>query len=362
MSEISYSCPTCLCAFTAPEKQAGQSFRCWACGKDIQIPTRATATEPPKPKPIQSKPAQPQTPHIKSAPPSAAKGVLRAGWICFGLGMILLIFCLLIPFYSPLFLASFILSIIAISQRRHRAGLTLLFSTIFIPAITAAMIWIFIIGAATTEIRKGITLNPQPILMPQHISNTQLTRPAKPVAPSPHKMVKTSPSSKPIIRRSTIPNQTVSLENLLSLLEQKAHGFQTADTSLDRDEVIQNIQKRTTKALSDYALQFTATITDVRMKSDGICRVSFKDLNDGGLSMNKKTHLRIIPTSSINVKMAKETARNIHPGQKITVRAKAKLSTGILHSSNFLFDIWVKSPFQKVGSLSILENTIIIRN
>ncbi|MEE9367455.1 MAG: hypothetical protein V3V05_01185 [Pontiella sp.] len=97
------------------------------------------------------------------------------------------------------------------------------------------------------------------------------------------------------------------------------------------DNGFRAIQNRTREALSDHALQFTATITDVRMKSAGVYQVSFKELNDGRLNKNKHAHLRIQPARSINLKMNAKTARNIHPGQKITVRAKAKLSTSTLN-------------------------------
>lgn len=354
MKEIAYTCSDCASTFTATADRAGQSSRCWSCGKDIQIPEPTIA---PKKTIEQPAPTQPTPEHVKTKAAAPAQGVLRAGWICFGLGMILMLVCFVLPFYSALFFASFILSIIAIGQKRHRAGLSLLFSTIFIPAITAGVIWAFIIGTAANEFEKSLASNPQSITLPQ-----QILTPAKPVSPIQQKMIKTSPAPKPIIRRSAIPSQTVSLESLLSLLEQKAHGFQTADTSLDRDEIIQSIRNRTTEALSDYALQFTATITDVRTKRDGVYQVSFKELNDGGLNKNKSAYLRISPASSITLKMDHGSARNLHSGQKITVRAKASLSTGLFHPSNFVLDIWVKSHSKRIGSVSIQANTFTIQN
>ncbi len=361
MNEINYSCPSCHSAFTAEVNRAGQTTRCWSCGKDIQIPY--PATEPA----IRCDPEPSGTRRNGTESHAAAKGVLRAGWICFGLGMLLMVVCFVIPFYSPLFLAAFILSIVAIAQKRQRAGLALLLTTIFIPAMTAAIIWFAILGTAVNEFGKALDSDPQPIILPEPTSFSFPAAPtvpssSKPASPIQHKVIQSAPAPKPTIHPAQIPSKSVSLESLLELMEKKAYGLQHADTSVARDRIIEGIISRTREALSDHALLFKATVTDVRMMRDGVCRVSFKDLDDGGLNENKNAHLRISSLQAINLHMDRETALGIHPGQIITIRAKASLSPGVLFSSNLLLDVWVKSPLQKVGSLSIQASQYSIHN
>jgi hypothetical protein len=360
MEEITYSCPYCHTTFTASGDRAGKQTHCWSCGKGIQIPYQASTIEEPDRQQSQRKP--PKSKCNKSTGSESAKGVLRAGWICLGVGLGLMVFFFLLPFYFYLFLASFILSIIAIAQKRQRAGLILLFCTIFLPAITAGIFWMALLGTAANGFKNALASNPQPIVLPQSITISSPAIPSKPMIPNQQKRVEVKAAPKPVIFRSVIPNQTVSLESLLSLLERKAHGFQTADTSLDREEIVKDIQRRAQEAFSDYALQFTFTLKDIRRKSDGVYLVSFSDLQDGGLNKNTIAHLKIVSGGSITLKMDAETARNIRPGQKVTVRAKAALSLGILHSPNFLLDIWTKKNMQKVGSVSVQECTYKIHH
>jgi hypothetical protein len=335
MNEIFYTCPTCKKSFAAPANRAGKTARCWNCGKDIQLP------EPDEPKPL----SQPESPQIgfenpkqtrtpqSSQPAPAARGILQAGWICFGLGMILLIICVLIPFYGPLFVASFVLSIIAISQKRHKAGLALLFSTIFIPIITGFVIWLLIFGAVSTKLADALPPTQQPINL--------------------------SGSSRQL---STLPNKTLSLGRLLSHMEQTASGLQSADTSVARDEIITRIRTTTRNVLSNYALAFTATITDIRMISAGKYRISFSDMQDGSFFKNKSSRLQMTPTQSITLQMDNTQARAVHPGQKIIIRAKADLSTRSIPPPNFILNISTKKTYQKVGYLYLQDNVYSIQN
>jgi len=63
-------------------------------------------------------------------------GALVGGWICFGIGVSLMLLSLfLFLIYAPLFLASFILGIVAMSQKRVAAGLILLLGSLLVPLV-----------------------------------------------------------------------------------------------------------------------------------------------------------------------------------------------------------------------------------
>ncbi|MDF7807492.1 hypothetical protein P4E94_08585 [Pontiellaceae bacterium B12219] len=360
MKEIIYSCPHCHTTFSASSDRAGKKTHCWSCGKGIQIPYVASVIEEPEMQ--QSKSTRSNPVRNKSVGSEAAKGVLRAGWICLVVGLGLMPFFFLLPFYLYFFVASFILSIIAIAQKRQKAGLVLLFVTIFLPAITAGIFWITLLETASSGLKKALAANPQPIILPQNITISRPAISSKPVSPNQQNTVKAKPAPRAVVHRSVIPSQAVSLESLLSLLDRKAHGFQTADTSLDREEIVKSIQRRAQEAFSDYALQFTFTLKDIRRKSDGVYFVSFSDLQDGGLNKSSTGQLKIVSSSSITLKMDVETARNLQPGQKITVRAKAELSLGLFYPSNFVLDIWAKNHPQKIGSVCVQECTYKIHH
>lgn len=63
-------------------------------------------------------------------------GAVIGGWVCFGLGVILM-FVTLWSFviYGPLFLVAFILAIVAIAQKRIGQGVTMLLASLIVPLV-----------------------------------------------------------------------------------------------------------------------------------------------------------------------------------------------------------------------------------
>jgi hypothetical protein len=62
------------------------------------------------------------------------QGALIGGVVCFGLGLLFMAISLFLIFiYGPLFLAAFVLSIVAMAQRRIWGGVSLLMATLIIP-------------------------------------------------------------------------------------------------------------------------------------------------------------------------------------------------------------------------------------
>ncbi len=172
MSEFTFNCPHCDQSLEATEDLLGQTLECPACKGSIQLP----APEPqPEPQPqAEPKPRQPPQKKIvtrRSSSSSTTKpcpycgehilrsaqkckhcgeflkgrhevktnvkqGALIGAVACFAIGIILMFISLWsFIIYSPLFLAAFILSIVAMSQKRVAGGLIMLLLTLIVPPV-----------------------------------------------------------------------------------------------------------------------------------------------------------------------------------------------------------------------------------
>src|SRR5947209_18573961 len=64
------------------------------------------------------------------------QGAIIGGWVCFGVGILFMVHSLwAFIFYGSLFFAAFVLSIVAMAQRRIGGGLALLLCCVIIPSI-----------------------------------------------------------------------------------------------------------------------------------------------------------------------------------------------------------------------------------
>lgn len=85
---------------------------------------------------------------ISESTQSKRAGTVIAGWVCFVLGMFLMVVSLgLVFLYVPLFLAAFILSIVAIAQRRVAAGVVMLVVVLGVPPLAWAGLLAFRVGS-----------------------------------------------------------------------------------------------------------------------------------------------------------------------------------------------------------------------
>jgi hypothetical protein len=67
---------------------------------------------------------------------TAKQGAMVGGWVCLGLGTILMVWSLFLFFlYGPLFLAAFVLGIVSIAQKRIANGVAILLFSVVIPLI-----------------------------------------------------------------------------------------------------------------------------------------------------------------------------------------------------------------------------------
>lgn len=170
MSDIYFFCPNCGQHLDAPFDMAGDEVSCPSCQKSIRVPHHAqrAASTPDLTK-------EPQGPAGMEVETNVKQGALIGGWVCFLLGIVF-VFLTLWSFilYGPLFFAAFVLSIVAMAQKRIWGGILLLLATLVIPPLCLVLIPAFKIANAVAETHVSQTQNlsdsgNQPILV---ITNT----------------------------------------------------------------------------------------------------------------------------------------------------------------------------------------------
>jgi len=88
-------------------------------------------------------------------PTQSKSRAAAAGWICLALGMVLMFVSLALFFiYGPLFFAAFVLSIVAMAQRRIAAGVVLLVVTLSVPTVMWVGLVVFKVGSSVSESRQ----------------------------------------------------------------------------------------------------------------------------------------------------------------------------------------------------------------
>ena len=89
------------------------------------------------------------------------QGAFIGGCVCFGLGLVSMYFSMWTFFvYGPLFLAAFVLSIVAMAQKRVAGGVALLLATIILPSLLG----LFLFTTRTTEaVAKALGVENKPV-------------------------------------------------------------------------------------------------------------------------------------------------------------------------------------------------------
>jgi hypothetical protein len=87
------------------------------------------------------------------APESTRSGAAIGGWICFVLGMLVMFWSLwMFLVYGPLFLVSFVLAIVCLTQRKLANGLGLLLAVLIVPTATFFLLGTLRADAALKEL------------------------------------------------------------------------------------------------------------------------------------------------------------------------------------------------------------------
>ena len=99
------------------------------------------------------------------------QGAIIGGWVCFGVGILFMVHSLwAFIFYGPLFFAAFVLSIVAMAQRRIGGGLALLLCCVIIPP--TAFVYGFGLMARRVQASNSLT-SPSPSALPETAPPTQ---------------------------------------------------------------------------------------------------------------------------------------------------------------------------------------------
>jgi len=89
-------------------------------------------------------PTNPQLENPSIIQTNVQQGAMIGGWVCFALGIVTMYLSMWTFFiYGPLFLAAFILSILAMAQKRIAGGIILLLATILIPSLMGLFLFTF---------------------------------------------------------------------------------------------------------------------------------------------------------------------------------------------------------------------------
>jgi hypothetical protein len=129
MSDIKFSCPNCAQSFESPADMAGQTIDCPNCQKAFHIPNLRAAISPPARNAPAFYPSAEMQTNVK-------QGALIGSGVCLLVGLAFMVWSLFwFIAYVPLFFAAFVLSIIAMAQKRVTGGILLLLASCIIPGV-----------------------------------------------------------------------------------------------------------------------------------------------------------------------------------------------------------------------------------
>ena len=150
MQELKFNCPHCNQPLEAPEDYFGQTIECPSCNGSIKVPMPSDPAPVPKtyvpPQPPSSRPNSEVKTNVK-------QGALIGAFVCFAIGIVLMFFSLwTFIIYSPLFLAAFILSIVAMAQKRIAGGIGALLLTLIVPPL----IFFILVAVRSEDTQKAV--------------------------------------------------------------------------------------------------------------------------------------------------------------------------------------------------------------
>lgn len=137
MNTFTFNCQLCGQSLEAPEDMLGEVIDCPSCSEKIEL----MKVEPKQTPHLQTQHAVPQnmqqhSQQSQTVETNVKQGALIGGLVCFVLGIIMMSFSLwTVILYAPLFLAAFVLSIVAMAQKRIAGGVILLVLTIIVPPV-----------------------------------------------------------------------------------------------------------------------------------------------------------------------------------------------------------------------------------
>lgn len=370
-------CPHCSERMSVPADYDGLESKCPKCRKGFvfsaeQAPPgpapRARATQPPAiPQPV-------ATPH----PTSKSQNMRVAGWICFGVGMVLLVLCPIIPFYSPFFLVSFALAIILLIRDEERGGLALLLTTVLAPAAVGGVIFLLGVGAllATfsgfvkeTESKQQALAAQQQAVLNQIVGQQQtLALPSVPKATPLRPMFFRPPSAsaqQPPVARP-LPEKEITYDGLLALLNRFGVEFKASTTTAQKQDVRARAQRAAGDFVDNARVTLAGTVTDIQFVTDGTAALSVGSFSSPEYDRQGQKTLLFTPTTEkLNVPMTRAEALAVKSGQKVWITGRLQVSPatmmtaglGGIASPSLLF-IQFRDDVNMMLTLRVMDYTV----
>ncbi len=344
-------CPHCSERMSVPPDYAGLESKCPKCRRGFVMlaetaplgtVARATVAQPPVTQMIAA------TPGVSAT----SRNMRVAGWICFWVGMVLLILCPILPFYSPFFLVSVVLAIVLLVRDEGREGLVLLLMTLLLPVAVGAVIFMLGVGAALSAFSgfaKELVGTQENIIAPLNIlyqedeppgkyiaaSLNQLNPQQPPVVHAPAQQAKTArqfvfqPPAKPVQPPPAVtqlPAREVTYDDLLLLLNRYGIEFKSANTSFQKQDIRLRAQKESLAYFANTRMTLAGTVSDVQYASDGKATLTVGKFEAAGYFKQKDRRLFIQAYGRVTVPLTREEALAVKSGQKIWITGQTQLS------------------------------------
>ena len=341
-------CPHCSEKMSVPSDYAGLESKCPKCRRAFVMGAEPAPSEP-APRARTAQPPAMQQPVVASHPASKSQNMRVVGWICFSVGMVLLILCPIIQFYSPFFLVSFVLAVVLLVRKEDRGGLALLLTTLLVPTVVGGVIFMLGVGAMMAAFSGCVkeVENTQKSLAKQQAAfqrqqpgqqapvfqppTPQPTPPARQfVFQPPVAQVQKPPAAAPL------PVREIVYDSLLLVLNRYGIEFKAAKTTIQKQDIRARAQKEAAALLENAQMHLVGMVSDVRYGSDGIAELTVGKFDAPGYDNHaQKTLMYFSSTGKLRVPLTRDAALAVKPGQKVWITGRAQLSQIDIISSGF---------------------------
>lgn len=225
-------CPHCSEKMSVPSDYAGLDGNCPKCRRAFVMSAEPASSAPaPRARAVQPPPV----------PTPAAARALRlrtAGWTCFSIGMVALVLCPIYPFYSPFFVAAFVLSVILLAKEEGQGGLALMLTTLLAPITLGAVIFMLGIGAMLAAFsgcvkevensQKSLAKHQTAVFNQQPGQQAPVFQPPAPQATHPARQFVFQPPVAPVQKppaAAPLPAREIAFDSLMLLLSRYGIEF-----------------------------------------------------------------------------------------------------------------------------------------
>lgn len=327
------SCPNCSTKMSVPTDYIGLEGHCPKCRLAFVMNPAA----PPSVAVPRAAAQPPAIPASSAATPGASvqsQNMRVAGWVCFAVGMVLLVLCPILPFYSPFFLASLVLAIVLLVRAEGRGGLALLLTTILVPSAVGAIIFVLGVGAmmaAFTGFVKEVESSHKDLVAQQQAGmqnplSGQPPRLSQPAAPQPRPAAQFvfQPPVTPVQRPAAqpLPATEITYDGLLTILNKYSDEYNRATTTVQKKDVRAKAQKEVMAFVENARMTLEGKVRDVQLGDDGKAGLLFSGFAAPGSAVQANRNLSAYSAGKLPVPITRAEALAIKPGQKVRITGR----------------------------------------